>query len=297
MQPAKRIKGEMPSDEKEETSSDRRQHREQETPRTLDFMVIGAEKCGTTSLFQYLAQHPRIASPIEKEIDFFDQEYKHGLDWYLAHFPAFGDGAFGERESGEGAIAHKKITSQIVGETSANYLYNKLVPERVHQHFPNVQLVVLLRHPVDRTLSRYNMMVRNGNEARSLETVISQEMAQIQKATTAEGIPWPVLNRCRHIGNSLYAYHLQHWLAHFSREQLLAIQSESLFTQSQATLGTLCQTLKITPPPAQDYKKHNAGEYATASLELRQQLAEFYHPHVRKLEELLSQSFDWDLAS
>ena len=257
--------------------------------RPLDFMVIGAEKSGTTSLFQYLYQHPEILSPIEKEIDFFDVEYKYGLDWYLAHFPV----SPAQQESQPGA----EVSPYIVGETSANYLYDNLSPARVFEHFPTIQLVALLRHPVDRTVSRYNMMVRNGNETRSLEEAITQELQQIEQATTPEGIPWPVLNRCRHVGNSLYYYHLQRWLSYFPREQLLVLPSELLFAQPEQTLSDLCRVLKIGPPPAQAYAKHNAGDYSAVSPALRQRLSAFYQPHVSKLESLLSQSFGWELSA
>jgi len=248
------------------------------------FMVIGAEKCGTTSLFQYLAKHPDILSTVEKEIDFFDMEYKRGLDWYLAHFPAL-------------PATISTADKFAVGETSANYLYDASAPERMFKHFPNIQLVVLLRHPVDRTISRYNMMVRNGSEKRSLEVAIAEEIQQIQQAVTPAGIAWPVLNRCRHIGNSLYALHLQRWLAKFSREQLLVLRSETLFAQPERTLSGLCRQLGIGAPPAQRYEKHNAGTYSTVPLALRQQLHTFYQPYISQLEDLLSQSFDWGVPS
>ena len=244
-----------------------------------NFMIIGAEKCGTTSLYQYLRQHPAVMSPIEKEIDFFDMEYQRGLDWYLAHFPSM-----------------PEQPGWITGETSANYLYSKEAPARVFEHFPNLQLIVILRNPIERALSRYSMMVRNGVEDRSFEDIVSQEMQQIERSTTAEGIPWSVLNRCRHLGNSLYYYHLQRWLSHFPKDQLHILQSEALFAQPTQVLSQLCDQLGIESPPAnQSYARYNAGDYQpTLSDEMRQQLNAFFRPHTRKLEACLSRSFGWD---
>ena len=255
-----------------------------------DFVVIGAEKCGTTSLFQYLSQHPEILSPIEKEIDFFDEEYKHGLNWYLAHFPALPVHA----PTQPGALA----LHQVIGETSANCLYHNLAPARIFECFPKIQLVVLLRHPVDRTISRYNMMVRNGSETRTFEASIDHELRQIEKASTPDGIAWAVLNRCRHIGNSLYYYHLQRWLSYFPLKQLLVLPSEALFADPAQTLSELCRTLKIdSPPPNQTYAKYNAGDYSAVSPAVRHRLNAFYQPYVGKLEALLSQSFAWELSA
>lgn len=244
--------------------------------RAPDFLVIGAEKCGTTSLHHYLSQHPEILSPVEKEIDFFDLEYDHGIDWYLAHFPPL-----------------PPQTGWLTGETSANYLYSKVAPQRVFEHFPKTKLFVILRHPIDRMVSRYNMMVSNGAEKRSLETVVSQEMERIQKAMTADDIPWPILNRCRHLGNSLYYYHLKRWLEIFPREQLLVLQSESLFSQPEPTMQQIFETLGLRHYSHATYPQQNAGDYQPINDDLYQTLADFFAPHIQKLEAYLGQTFDW----
>ncbi len=244
--------------------------------RAPDFLIIGAEKCGTTSLFQYLRQHPAVLPPLEKEIDFFDLEYEAGLDWYLAHFPPM------PQQSG-----------WVTGETSANYFYSDVAPERIFQQFPDIQLVVILRQPVDRTISRYNMMVRNGAEKRSVEQAIEEEIRLIQQAATEDDIPWKVLNRCRHTGNSLYYYHLKRWFEVFPREQFLILQSENLFHQPEETLKQLYQSLGLSHHPEQDYSKFNAGTYSPVNLAVRQQLSAFFAPHTQKLETLLNQSFNW----
>ena len=253
------------------------------------FMIIGAEKCGTTSLFQYLRQHPDVLPPIEKEIDFFDMEYEQGIDWYLSHFPLGTEVA-----SSEQATAKRWIT----GETSANYLYSDVAPERVFQHFPAIKLAVILRHPIDRAASRYNMMVRNGAEKRSFETAVQEEIAIIQKAmdrsTDGQTIPWQALNRCRHIGNSLYYYHIQRWLKLFPSEQLTVVRSEDLFAQPAQTLSQLYQSIGLSSHHEQDYPKHNAGQYSPVEGDIRQMLSAFFAPHTRKLEALLNRSFDWE---
>ncbi|MGC1305934.1 MAG: sulfotransferase [Phormidesmis sp.] len=259
--------------------------------RAPDFIIIGAEKCGTTSLHQYLRQHPAVIPPIEKEIDFFDLEYSCGLDWYLAHFPA-------SASSADALQTASSQTAWITGETSANYLYSDVAPARVFKHFPTIKLAVILRNPIDRTLSRYSMMVRNGAEKRSLKTAITAEITQIQQAITGEDIPWPILNRCRHVGNSLYYHHLKRWLALFSPAQLLVLKSEDLFARPQQTLQQFCHQLGLTADlPEQSYPQHNAGKYPSADADIRQQLADFFAPHNRQLETLLGQSFNWNIPT
>lgn len=246
--------------------------------RSPDYIILGAEKSGTSSLYCYLNRHPAILSPIEKEIDFFDLEYEQGVDWYLSHFPSMPQ-ADGWR----------------LGETSANYLYSEAAPKRILKHFPKVKLIVLLRNPIERTVSRFNMMVRNGTEKRSFEVAIQQEIQAIKKATRGDDIHWKALNVNRHLGNSLYYYHLKRWLNHFPREQFLILPSQTMFEQPEATLKQLYHHLGLEHSPEQDYPQYNAGTYEPIAPELRQTLAEFLAPPTRQLESLLNCSFNWSL--
>ena len=263
--------------------------------RAPDFIVIGAEKSGTTSLHQYLRSHPQVIPPVEKEIDFFDLEYSCGLDWYLAHFPP-ASSKLAEPDSPNQASLGQ--THWITGETSANYLYSDVAPTRIFDCFPRVKLAVILRNPVDRTVSRYNMMVRNGTEKRDLATAMTAEIDIIQQATTGDNIAWKALNRCRHIGNSLYYHHLKRWLAVFPQEQLIVLQSEDLFEQPEQTMQQLYGQLGLASNRSpQKYPPHNTGEYQPANSEVQQQLATFFTPYNRKLEQLLNRSFRWETNS
>ena len=269
---------------------------EEKQRRSPDFIVIGAEKSGTTSLHQYLKLHPQVVAPIEKEIDFFDIEYSCGIEWYLAHFPPASKKIGLQNESDQASLDRAVLsqTNWITGETSANYLYSDVAPERIFRHFPNIKLAVILRDPVDRTVSRYNMMVRNGSEKRSFQTAIAEEIACIEQATVDGEIAWNALNRCRHVGNSLYYHHLKRWLARFPRQQMLVLQSENLFAQPQTTMQQLYQMLGLTGDyPQPEYTQHNAGDYQPANEDARQLLADFFAPHTRQLETLLGQSFHW----
>ena len=105
------------------------------------FLIIGVQKGGTTSLYNYLIQHPHIAPALEKELRFFDYKFHKGLAWYQAHFPL---------------IAYARFVQQvyqralITGEASPNYLFDPRAPQRVAHTLPDVKLIVLLRNPVAR---------------------------------------------------------------------------------------------------------------------------------------------------
>ncbi len=112
--------------------------------REVDFLIIGAMKSGTTSLFRYLQEHSQIFMVPGKEVDFFsnDDNFSKGLDWYInRHFD-------------------QKRSSQLWGEASPQYMCFNYVPERIHSLFPNVKLIAILRNPIDRAFSHYRMAKR-----------------------------------------------------------------------------------------------------------------------------------------
>lgn len=115
----------------------------------VDFLVIGAQKSGTTSIFNYLSSHPSIFMPQCKEVCFFTRDFERGVDWYFSnYFPS-------------------APASSIKGEASPHYMYFKNVPERIASLFPDIKLIAVLRNPITRAYSHYQMTVRRNLEKRS----------------------------------------------------------------------------------------------------------------------------------
>jgi|SRR5690242_3518862 len=117
------------------------------------FLIIGAQRCGTTSLFEYLARHPDVAPPSAKELHFFDSEYHKGDAWYRERFPSLRNGF-------------------ITGEATPYYIFHPHTPTRVRDWNSKVKLIVLLRNPVDRAYSHYHHEVRLGTESLDFETAL-----------------------------------------------------------------------------------------------------------------------------
>lgn len=246
------------------------------TRKPPQFMVIGAEKSGTTSLYHYLNQHPQFLPSIEKELDFFDIEFNRGIDWYLAHFPPI-------------PAQHNFVT----GEVSANYIYSQKSPQRIWDVFPQLKLIVILRNPVERAISRYHMLLKQGSPKQPFEQAINREINNISASIKTGEIPWIVLNGNRNIGNSLYVYHLQRWLEVFPREQLLILKSEEFYQNPAATLKQIFDYLEVPNYELSNYQKYNAGSYSPISEQMRSQLADFFEPHNQKLADYLGMEFNW----
>ncbi|MEJ2557594.1 MAG: sulfotransferase domain-containing protein, partial [Anaerolineae bacterium] len=116
-----------------------------------DFLIIGAQKCGTDSLFRYLGGHPCIKLASSKEAHYFDLKFDKGINWYRSHFPLI-----------PYKYSVKRLRKQdlITGEATPYYLFHPHAPGRAAAIVPHVKLIVLLRNPADRAYSHYNHEVK-----------------------------------------------------------------------------------------------------------------------------------------
>jgi len=131
-----------------------------------DFLIIGAQRCGTTSLFNYLSQHPDIYPSFPKEVHYFSNYYKKGTAWYRSHFPLTWQKKYRELVQGR-----KFMT----GEATPYYFSHPHAPRRIFNALPKVRLFLLLRNPVDRAFSHYQYEVKMGIESLSFEEAIDKE--------------------------------------------------------------------------------------------------------------------------
>lgn len=177
------------------------------------FIVVGAMKAGTTSLFHYLRAHDEIFMPKVKELDFFVEEmnWARGVRWYEQQFAASG----GHRVRGEASTVYTKFPRY------------RGVPERMAALVPDVRLVYLVRDPVDRIRSHYRHRVATGAET-----------AAPEEAVFANPI---------YLDYSRYALQVEQYLQHFAAEQLLVITSEALLSDRRATMRRVYDFVGVAP--------------------------------------------------
>jgi tetratricopeptide (TPR) repeat protein len=243
------------------------------------FMIIGSMKGGTTSLYNYIIKHPQVIAAVKKEIHFFDEYYRAGIDWYLAHFPP--------------QIEEKKYIS---GEASPGY---SLIdnPEIILKEFPDVKLIVILRNPVERTISHYFHNVKLGLESRSFETVmysIVDILNRLNDSSNYDEIDWIMQQNC-YLKNSLYAYHLKKWFALVPQEQLLILKSEDLFISTNEIMQQVFDFIELPFNCQINYKTYNSGSYGTkVKSDIRNSLSLAFQPYTQKLVEDLGVDITWN---
>lgn len=242
-----------------------------------DFLIIGAMKGGTSSLYRNIVNHPQIVSASKKEVHFFDKKYDQGLEWYLNHFPP-------PTENKE---------HYVTGEASPRYLIHPDAPKRAYDTLPKVKLIALLRNPVDRAYSHYHHMERKGKEPLSFEESVERERVQFNQNMEQ------VLENYKAISSSyltrgIYVDQLKRWMKYFPKEQFLILKSEDFFTDPQSTFNKVTDFLNLPEWDFLNQKQWNVGQYNMMDVQIREQLQAFFKPYNERLYELLGRDFGWD---
>ena len=241
-----------------------------------DFIIAGASKCGTSSIYYYLSRHPQILLSHTKEIDFYWSNYRRGIDWYLAHFPAITDRA-----------------DFITGEATPNYLRFPQVAQRIKDTFPQTKIILLLRNPVDRAISWHYHKLNTGLTNISLSEAIAQEIARLATVTEAEITNTGFYNP-DNIMSSLYIYKIKPWIELLGREQFLILKSEDFYLDPLQQMKKVFEFFNLPNCPLENYPTVNAGSYKRVDPELRKTLSEYFAPYNRQLEEYLDLEFNWE---
>ncbi|MEM7200590.1 MAG: sulfotransferase domain-containing protein [Planctomycetota bacterium] len=253
-----------------------------------DFLVIGAAKAGTTSLFSYLSEHPNVAPVFRKEIYFFDMHWGRGARWYRSQFPT----VFAKH------WARRNGRPLLAGEATPCYMFHPHVPKRVLELVPKAKLIVLLRNPVDRAYSYYCMNARRGLERLSFEEAIDREEERLQGelARMEEDESYFSLKRhhCSYLARGLYADQLRHWMRWFPRQQFLIMTNKELRDDRQGTLARAQEFLGLPVRDLPDTGRRNYIPYPELASETRKRLVEHFAPHNQQLYDLLGRRYDWD---
>ncbi|MEG4321087.1 MULTISPECIES: tetratricopeptide repeat protein [unclassified Microcoleus] len=245
---------------------------QQDAVKVPKFIIIGSQRCGTTSLYTYLAEHPQILTPIKKEMDFFSWHFHRGIDWYLAHFPLMLQGE-----------------QFVTGEASPSYFDSREAPERLYSAFPEAKLIVLLRNPVDRAISHFYRLKGLNWEGRSLDRAISDEIERLNQN------PEYIIGEepGNYLARGRYIEFIKNWLAFFPREQLLILKSEDLYAGAAATVQQVLAFLQLPEYQLSEYQNANPGAYPLVNQSVRELLNDYFKPYNQELEEYLAIKFDW----
>ncbi len=243
-----------------------------------DFLVIGAQKAGTTALYAYLRWHPAILGPFWKEVSFFDRHWWRGEAWYRGQLPFRTEG-------------------RLVGEASPSYVFHPLAPERVYSLVPDVRLIVLVREPSERAYSHYQHEVALGREPLSFEDALDTEDERLRGEVERLRADPRAFSRewwdHAYAARGLYAEQIERWLEFFPRDQLLIVTTEELGERPAETYASVLAFLGASPHSLGAYPRVFDRDYPPMRPETQTELAARFAEPNRRLERLLGRPLGW----
>jgi hypothetical protein len=204
----------------------------------VGFLVAGAQKAGTTALFDYLAEMPAVELPAIKEAHFFDDEQR--VDWqapdYAPYHALFADPA------------------RLWGEATPIYCYWPNALERIRTYNPAIKLILLFRDPVERAWSHWKMEYARGAETRPFAWSIREGRARLFEAE-----PWGFHREFSYVERGFYGAQLAAAVERFPRGQLLVLRAEDLRADPAATIGAVRAFLGLPAGPAPRPREVHVG--------------------------------------
>lgn len=250
-----------------------------------DFIIIGAQKAGTTSLFNYLSKHPDIIPPITKEVHYFDgglnpsiDNFAKGEKWYKSHFPL-----------------RSKLKNKKTFEASPLYLFNPLAPYRIKELLPDVKLIALLRNPVDRAISHYFHEKRNNYDPLGELDAMKEEENRMTNLAINKDFKNREFIKYSYKSRGRYYEQLERYFSLFPKKNILVIESERFFSNPECVLKDILEFIGVDDkfkfvnlkPINTGYNKRKVDE------ELYVYLNEYFKPINNKLFEIIDDKYDW----
>jgi Sulfotransferase domain len=217
-----------------------------------NFIIVGAMRSGTTTLFTYLSRHPDVFMPPQKELHYFDVHYGEGIGWYERWFD----------------VGHDVCAR---GEASQTYMYDPASVERISLDLPSARLIAILRDPVDRAYSHYWMNRSRGREDLSFEEALVAESTRIGRPDGLDKFVYSYADRGR------YVVQLERLSVTYPRDRLLVLLFDDLVADPDGTAATLYRFLEVDP-----FQPLHADRRANAQQAFRSLRARRWAQHLKR---------------
>lgn len=254
-----------------------------------DFIIIGTQRGGTTSMYNYLVAHPAVGRALTKEVRYFDLHFDRGPAWYRAQFPSLRSGAVLKRRTG---------MDRVVGEASPDYMFYPRAAARVADLLPSVKLIVVLRDPVERAYSHYWHQVTRGFESLSFEEAIAREperlAGEVEKMLADEHYVSFPFHHHSYVARGIYVDQLERWMGTFPREQFLIVQSEAFYEGTANVMDEIFRFLDLPPWRSANYPTYNKMRAGSMEPSTREELRRTFAPHDERLSRFLNRDFGWN---
>jgi hypothetical protein len=262
-----------------------------------DYLIIGAHRAGSTSLWAYLSQHPSVAVNFPrvqgvKGVRYFDENYFRGDDWYRSHFAT---------TAYRGYLRRRHDGPALAGDASSYYLFHPAAAERAAKVVPDAKVIVLLRNPVDRAYSHWLRERRDGKEPlerfeEAVEAEAGRLAGEIDRIRGDERYYSYAHENFSYMTQGHYLEPLRRWLEHFPRERVHIEVSERFAKDPQGGYDRVLEFLGLPQASLRDARPRNTIESTPLDPVLRRELSARMAPANERLEEFLGMELGWDVG-
>ena len=254
--------------------------------RTLPgFLIVGAQRCGTTSIYRALSEHPAVLKPVlHKGVHYFDMNYERGPFWYRAHFPLAASGC---------------RTGGLAFESSPYYMFHPLAAKRIAADLPEVKLIVLVRDPVERAYSAHAHELARGFETESFERAIDLESQRLHgeadRIATEVGYLSHSHQHHAYVARGRYAEQLSRLERLFGRGLVHVVDAGDFFAKPEPIYDGVLEFLGLAGSGRgyPEFERHNARPRSPMAKSVRRKLHEHFVPYDERLTRWLDQVPSW----
>jgi len=254
--------------------------------RTLpNFLLIGAQKSGTTSLYYFLSQHPHIRPSCLKEVHFFNGGmdpgidcYDKGLKWYRSHFPI-------------NILRHNIKTF----EATPGYIFNPLSPKRIFETFPEIKIIIMLRNPTERAISHFFHEKLAKREPLSILEAMKMEEKRLECIINDDDFKNIKFICYTYKSRGHYKIQIERYLKYFSFNQIMIVNSEEFFSETKRILRDVFEFVGVDPINMEyDLIPQNVSKNRTSVPPIvYEYLDTYFYPHNQELYKLVKRDFGW----
>jgi hypothetical protein len=253
------------------------------------FLIVGAQRCGTTSMYRALSQHPAVLKAVlHKGIHYFDTNYLRGMWWYQAHFPLKAHARRVERSTG---------TAPVTFESSPYYMFHPLAAQRIAAGLPGVKLLVLVRDPVERAYSAHVHELARGYETEPFERALELEATRLDgEAERILADPAYVSHSHQHHAyraRGQYVEQIERLEKLVGRDRIHVVDSGEFWANPEPSFRAVLEFLELPHGAAIVFDQHNARRRAPMSDELRAELRQHFRPYDDRLAQWLGRKLSW----
>lgn len=253
------------------------------------FLVVGAQRSGTTSLFRALLSHPNILRPVmHKGINYFDVNFDKDWRWYLAHFPLVVNA---QRRAASGH------SSAAVFEASGYYMFHPRAPQRIVDALPDIRIVAMVRDPVERAYSAYRHEFARGFETETFERALELEDSRVEpelaRMLADPSYQSQIYRHKAYRRRGHYAEQLKVFMDALPAGRVHVVESELFFSEPETTYVRLLDFLGLPAVLPPSFDQFNARPGSPLAQNLEAELRARFAPHDAAMAAMLGRKLAW----